>query len=333
MIQLKQPYLLFLGDAADQLAAKTANGIARWRPEWCVGQLRLTDCKADIGLPDMSLEEGRQAGAQTLIAGVANRGGTISALWREILLQAVDLGYDIASGLHTKLSAIPDLAALAAEQGVQLADVRYSEQTFTVGNGLKRTGKRLLTVGTDCSVGKMFTALALEREMKQRSLSCTFRASGQTGIFIAGTGISVDAVVSDFVSGATETLSPANDPEHWDLVEGQGSLFHASYAGVSLGLLHGSQPDCLVLCHDPDRTHMRGLPDHGLPSIAECIRLNEQCGRLTNPHCRTIGIAVNTSKRSEPEALELLDTIERETGLPCIDPVRQGAARLVDALL
>jgi len=333
LIQLKEPYLLFLGDAADQLAAKTADGIARWRPEWCVGQLRLPDCQADIGLSDMSLEEGRQAGAQTLIAGVANRGGTISALWRETLLHAVDLGYDIASGLHAKLSDVPDLAALAAEQGAQLADVRYTEQAFAVGNGRKRTGKRLLTVGTDCSVGKMFTTLAIEREMKQRGLPCTFRASGQTGIFIAGAGVSVDAVVSDFVSGASETLSPDNEPEHWDLVEGQGSLFHASYAGVSLGLLHGSQPDCLVLCHEPDRTHMRGLPSHSLPSLDECIRLNEQCGRLTNPHCRTIGIAVNTSKRSEPEALELLDAIERETGLPCIDPVRQGAARIVDALL
>jgi uncharacterized NAD-dependent epimerase/dehydratase family protein len=332
LIQLKQPYLLFLGDAADQLAAKTADGIARWRPEWCVGQLRLANCNADIGLPDMTLEEARQAGAQTLVAGVANRGGTISDIWRETLLQAVDLGYDIASGLHARLGAIDGLAERAAQRSVQLSDVRYTQQTFAVGNGVKRTGKRLLTVGTDCSVGKMFTALAMEQEMKARGLSCTFRASGQTGIFIAGEGVSVDAVVSDFVSGATETLSPDNDPEHWDLVEGQGSLFHASYAGVSLGLLHGSQPDCLVLCHDPDRQHMRGLPTYGLPSIADCIHLNEQCGRLTNAQCHTIGIAVNTSKRSEQDALELLKDIERETGLPCIDPMRQGAARLVDAL-
>jgi hypothetical protein len=202
LIQLKQPYLLFLGDAADQLAAKTADGIARWRPEWCVGQLRLANCNADIGLPDMTLEEARQAGAQTLVAGVANRGGTISDIWRETLLQAVDLGYDIASGLHARLGAIDGLAERAAQRSVQLSDVRYTQQTFAVGNGVKRTGKRLLTVGTDCSVGKMFTALAMEQEMKARGLSCTFRASGQTGIFIAGEGVSVDAVVSDFVSGA-----------------------------------------------------------------------------------------------------------------------------------
>ena len=332
MIQLKSPYLLFLGDAPDQLAAKTADGIARWRPELCVGQLRLPGCQADIGLPDMTLEEARAAGAQTLIAGVANRGGILADGWRDTLLRAVDLGCDIASGLHGRLSAIPGLGERAQQQGTLLIDVRYADQPFPIAGGTKRSGKRLLTVGTDCSVGKMFTALAMEREMNARSMKATFRASGQTGIFIAGEGLCVDAIISDFVAGAAEVLSPDNDADHWDLVEGQGSLFHASYAGVSLGLLHGSQPDALVLCHDPDRTHMRGLPTYGLPAIDECIRLNESCGRLTNPACRTIGLSVNTSKRSEGDALALLDALERETGLPCVDPMRQGAGRLVDAL-
>ncbi len=332
MIQLNQPYLLFLGDAPDQLAAKTADGIARWRPELCVGQLRLPGCQADIGLPDMTLEEARAAGAQTLIAGVANRGGILSDGWRDTLLQAVDLGCDIASGLHGRLSAIPGLGERAAERGTRLIDVRYSEQSFPIAGGLKRSGKRLLTVGTDCSVGKMFTALAMERDMRARGLNATFRASGQTGIFIAGEGLCVDAIISDFVAGAAEILSPDNDADHWDLVEGQGSLFHASYAGVSLGLLHGSQPDALVLCHDPDRDHMRGLPTYGLPAIDECIRLNESCGRLTNPTCRTIGLSVNTSKRSEEDACELLDVLARETGLPCVDPMRQGTDRLIEAL-
>jgi uncharacterized NAD-dependent epimerase/dehydratase family protein len=332
LVQLKQPYLLFLGDASDQLAAKTAAGIARWRPEFCAGQLRLPNCHADIGLEDMTLEAAYQAGARTLVVGVANRGGLISDLWLNTLLQAIDLGYDIASGLHTRLDTVAGLAERAQERGVHLFDVRYTDQSFAVGSGRKRTGKRLLTVGTDCSVGKMFTTLAIEREMNARGLHCTFRASGQTGIFVAGTGVSVDAVISDFVSGASETLSPDNDAEHWDLIEGQGSLFHASYAGVSLGLLHGSQPDCLVLCHDPDREHMRGLPDYPLPDLGECIQLNERCGRLTNADCRVVAITVNTSQRDEKSAQRLLADIERITELPTVDPVRQGAARLVEAM-
>ena len=209
---------------------------------------------------------------------------------------------------------------------------RFPDRAFPIATGVKRPGKRLLTVGTDCSVGKMFTTLAIEREMQTRGMACTFRATGQTGIFIAGTGVAVDAVVSDFLAGAVEVLTPANHPEHWDLIEGQGSLFHASYAGVSLGLMHGAQPDALVLCHDPNRPHMRGLPEYQLPDLLDCIRLNEQCGRLTNPACRTVGIAVNTSHLPENRASELISTIERQAGLPAVDPLRQGAARLVDAL-
>jgi len=332
MIKLQRPYLLFLGDAADQLAAKTAAGIAQWRPEWCTGQLRLPDCNADLGLTDQTLVEARAAGARTLIVGVANRGGTVSDLWRDTLLQAVDLGYDIASGLHKPLSEIPSLAAAAKDHGTRLVDARFPDRTFPIANGVKRAGKRLLTVGTDCSVGKMFTCLAIEREMQSRQMPCTFRATGQTGIFIAGEGVSVDAVISDFVAGAAETITPANEPAHWDLVEGQGSLFHASYAGVSLGLMHGAQPDALILCHDPNRAHMRGLPEHQLPGLGECIQLNEQCARLTNAACRTVGVAVNTSHLSGDKANALLDSIEGETGLPSVDPLRQGAARLVDAL-
>ena len=332
MPQLAPPYLLFLGDAADQLAAKTAVGIAHWRPERCLGQLRLSGCRADLGLPDQTLADARAAGARTLIIGVVNRGGMVSDLWRETLLQAIDRGYDLASGLHTRLSTIPGLADRARAKGTRLVDARFSDRAFPIATGVKRPGKRLLTVGTDCSVGKMFAALAIEREMQARAMACTFRATGQTGIFIAGTGVAVDAVVSDFLAGAVELLTPANHPEHWDLIEGQGSLFHASYAGVSLGLLHGAQPDALVLCHDPNRPHLRGLPEYQLPDLLDCIRLNEQCGRLTNPACRTVGIAVNTSHWPEDRASELLGAIERQVGLPAVDPLRQGVGRLVDAL-
>jgi len=332
MQTLRQKYLLFLGDAPDQLAAKTAAGIAHWRPDRCTGQLRLPDCNADLGLTDQTLREAHALGARTLIIGVANRGGIVSDLWRDTLYEAIDLGYDLASGLHKRLGDIPGLAERAERAGTRLVDARFPDRDYPIASGVKRPGRRLLTVGTDCSVGKMFTTLAIEREMQARGLACTFRATGQTGIFIAGEGVSVDAVVSDFVAGAAESITPDNDSEHWDLVEGQGSLFHASYAGVSLGLMHGAQPDALILCHDPNRAHMRGLPEYSLPNLSDCIALNERCGRLTNPACRTVGVAVNTSHLDDNAAATLLGDIEDETGLPTVDPVRQGAARLVDAL-
>jgi uncharacterized NAD-dependent epimerase/dehydratase family protein len=331
-MEIKRPYLLFLGDAADQLAAKTAEGIARWRPDWCVGQLRLDGCKADLGLPELSLAEGQKAGARTLIVGVANRGGVIGPQWMRTLEQALELGYDIASGLHQRLGADQRLQRRASADGRRLFDVRYPERDFAVASGRKRQGRRLLTVGTDCSVGKMFTALAIEAEMRRRGLNVDFRATGQTGIFIAGDGVSVDAVVADFISGATEWLSPAADADHWDVIEGQGSLFHASFAGVSLGLLHGAQADCLVLCHDPHRDHMRGLPDYVLPDLDECIELNQRMGRLTNPSCRVVGVALNTSGLAEAEAQTLLAEVASRTGLPATDAYRFGAGPLVDAL-
>lgn len=331
-MEIRHPYLMFLGDAPDQLAAKTANGVAQWRRDWCVGQLRLDGCRADLGLPDMSLEEAAEAGVKTLIIGVANRGGRINDTWQETMVRALELGMDIASGLHRKVADLPAVAEVAKLHGRKLFDVRHPSQDFDVANGEKRPGKRLLPVGTDCSVGKMFTALALEREMQARGLKATFRATGQTGIFIAGSGVSVDAVIADFISGATEWLCPANDPDHWDLVEGQGSLFHASYAGVSMGLLHGAQPDAMVLCHEPGRPHMRGLPGYKLPDIGACIALNEQCARLTNPNAKVIGIACNTSAYSETEMRKLLDELSDRYGMPAVDPVRTGVASLVDAL-
>jgi uncharacterized NAD-dependent epimerase/dehydratase family protein len=329
---LKTPYLMFLGDAPDQLAAKTAGGVVHWRPDICIGQLRLPGCNADLGLQDMDLEAAAKAGAKTVIVGVANRGGVIGPSWIEQLVRACELGFDIASGLHAKLTDVPAIAEAAAKFGRTLTDARHPTRAFDVASGKKRQGKRLLPVGTDCSVGKMYTALALEREMKGRGMKATFRATGQTGIFIAGSGVSVDAVVADFISGATEWLAPANDPDHWDLVEGQGSLFHASYAGVSLGLLHGAQPDTLVLCHEPTRKHMRGLPDFPLPGLKECIAANEQAARLTNPAAKCIGVSVDTHNMPAGEGLKYLAKVEVELGLPAVDPVATGVARLVDNL-
>jgi len=332
IVQIDTPYLMFLGDAPDQLAAKTAFGVAYWRPEICVGQLRLDGCNADVGLPDMTLAEGRAAGARTLIVGVVNQGGVFGEDWATTLHAAVEMGMSIASGLHASLTEIPGLAEAAAAKGVQLLDVRHPTQSFQTGRGHKRSGKRLLTVGTDVSVGKMFTSLALERELRGRGIKADFRATGQTGIFIAGAGVSVDAVVSDFISGATEWLCPDNDPDHWDIVEGQGSLFHAAYAGVTLGLLHGAQPDAIVLCHAPGRPHMRGTPTIQTPSLTATIEANLSAGRLTNPDIRCIGVSINTSGLSEEEGARILREATDETGLPAVDPVKTGVGPLADAL-
>ena len=331
-MKIKHPYLLFIGDAADQLAAKTANGVKVWRPEWCKGQFRLPGCKADLGIPDMNIAQAAKAGVKTVLVGVANRGGVIPAAWEKHLVKACELGMDVASGLHTSLHDLPRLAAAAKANGRKLFDVRRPDREFDVGNGIKRTGKRLLTVGTDCSVGKMFTTLALEKEMRRRKMKADFRATGQTGIFIAGRGVSIDAVVSDFISGAVEWLAPANDADHWDLIEGQGSLFHASYAGVTLGLIHGSQADALVVCHEHGRAHMRGLPGYRHPSLEDCIARNIEAARLTNPKVKCVGIAINTQRLGEKDAIKLLKKTEDKLGLPAVDPLRTGVAALVDAI-
>ena len=329
---LRTPYLMFIGDAPDQLAAKTAAGVAHWRPEACLGQLRLPGCKADLHLSDMTIEEAANAGVKTVIVGTTNRGGVLGEGWEPLLVRALEFGMDLASGLHHRLADIAVLRDTAARCGRQIADVRHPTQEFHVGNGIKRPGKRLLTVGTDCSIGKMFTALAIEKEMRGRGIKADFRATGQTGILIAGDGVSIDAVVSDFVSGAVEWLCPANDPNHWDIVEGQGSLFHASYAGVTLGLIHGAQPDALIVCHEPTRPHMRGLPGYKLPDLKLCIDRNVEAAQLSNPAVRCVGVSINTSGVEAAAGHDYLRETEARLGLPCVDPVRTGVAAIVDRL-
>jgi uncharacterized NAD-dependent epimerase/dehydratase family protein len=331
-MKLRTPYLLFLGDAHDQLAAKTAAGVAYWRPDWCLGQIRLPGCKADLGLRDLTIAEAAAAGAKTLIVGVANRGGVFADSWISTMIEALERGMDLASGLHKRLADVPRLKEMAQRLGRQIHDVRQPPREFDVASGERRSGRRLLTVGTDCSLGKMYTSLALEREMRKRGMKADFRATGQTGIFIAGEGVSVDAVVADFISGSVEWLAPANAPDHWDLIEGQGSLFHASYAGVSLGLLHGAQPEALVMCHEPTRKHMRGLPHYKLPSLSECIETNLAAARLTSPGVRMVGLSLNTSALDAADADAILRQTEDSFGLPCVDPVRTGVGPIVDRL-
>lgn len=330
-MQIETPYLLFLGDVGDQLAAKTAHGIIDWRPEWCVGQLRLKGCKADCNITDMTPAEAAAAGARTMIVGVVNAGGVLPAHWIAEIVAAMDAGMDVATGLHRRLRDVPEIADAAERNGCKLHDVRFSDQIFATGNGRKRPGLRLLTVGTDCSVGKKYTSLALEKEMRARGMKADFCATGQTGVFISGRGVSIDAVVADFISGAAEWLSPDNEPDHWDVVEGQGSLFHPSFAGVTLGLLHGSQPDAFVVCHEPTRTNMRGVK-HPLPSIAEVIERVAIEASLTNPNAQCIGIAVNTAALDDDATTACLNEIGAAHDLPCVDPIRTGCRPIIDEL-
>ncbi|KQT11916.1 EBNA-1 nuclear protein [Methylobacterium sp. Leaf399] len=331
-MQIATPYLMFLGDVPDRLAAKTAYGIADWRPEWCVGQLRMPACAADLGIPDLTLAEAVEKGCRTLVIGVANAGGVLPDHWVDEVVAALEAGLDVASGLHVRLGSIPRIAEAAERNGRALHDVRHTDETFDTGKGTPRPGRRLLSVGTDCSVGKKYTVLALERGMRERGLDADFRATGQTGVFISGRGVAIDAVVADFISGAVEWIAPAAAPDHWDLIEGQGSLFHPSFAGVSLGLLHGAQADAFVVCHEPSRTAMRGVK-HPLPSIQAVIDLTVQLGSLTNPGIRPVGIAVNTQAMDEAPARALLAHLAEAHGLPATDPVRFGVEGIVDRLV
>ncbi|NSX53408.1 N-acetyltransferase DgcN [Parasulfitobacter algicola] len=330
MIQI--PYLLFLGDAPDQLAAKVAQGIKDWRPENAVGQFRLPGCGADLGLTDMTLEDAKTAGAKTLVIGVANRGGVISETWKQVLRDALAMGFDLASGLHNLLKNEDDLVSTAKKYGQALHDVRIPDVKYPIANGVRRRGKRCLAVGTDCSVGKMYTALAMDAEMRKRRLKSTFRATGQTGILITGGGVPVDAVVADFMAGSIEWLTPDNDDDHWDMIEGQGSLFHVSYSGVTMALIHGGQPDALILSHEPTRPHMRGLPGYDLPSLEAVRDTAVTLAKVANPTCQVVGISINTQHLSEDQALDYLAKTEQRMGLPAVDPFRQGAGRLVDTL-
>jgi uncharacterized NAD-dependent epimerase/dehydratase family protein len=326
------PYLLYIGNAADELSIKTSRGLAQWRPQMCVGQYRHRDCRISLGLPDMSFQDAARSRAQTLVLGIANAGGVLDDDIVSDVIDALGIGLNVASGLHARLRDNPLIAAAADRAGKRLFDVRDPPADLTVGTGVRRKGRRLLTVGTDCSVGKMYTTLALEREMRDRGLLADFRATGQTGILIAGSGVPVDAVVADFISGSVEQLTPDRSDGGWDLIEGQGSLFHPSFAGVSLGLLHGAQADALVLCHEPGREHMRGLPGRALPELAECLDANLTAAKLTNPDIVAVGVALNTSLLSANEARRICQQVSGALGLPCQDPVRDGVALLVDRL-
>lgn len=331
---IKAPYVLFLADATSFQDAKTACGIYQWRKDKCLSQYKYDNCQITFDLPELSLKEAVKQGAKTFILGVANQGGTIKKEWIKTIIAAINAGLDIASGMHVKINDIKEIVSAAQKQQVKLYDARYYNNLLPVGNGIKRSGKRILTVGTDCSVGKMYAALAVEEEMLSRGYNCSFKATGQTGILISGGGIPVDAIVSDFISGSVEFLSPDNDDHHFDIIEGQGSLFHPSYAGVSLGILHGAQPDYLILCHDPARTHIRHLEHLKLPGISDVIRENLNCAKITNSNTKFLGICLNLSHISNiNEQLKIKSELENKHNLPVCDPIKDGVGIIVDQIV
>ncbi len=332
-IQLKKPYLIFLGDATDDLAAKTAFGVVDWCRDDCIGQFKLPGCATDLKIQNLNIREAAMRGAKTLLIGVANRGGVIPTSWVPPIVEALETGMSIANGLHTALDSIPEIRDAASRNSGQLLEIRKASGVDHIATGEPRSGHRLLTVGTDCSVGKMYTALAIANEMQKRNLQADFKATGQTGIFIQGSGVPVDAVVADFISGSVEILCPSSEPNHWDIIEGQGSLHHPSFAGVSLGLLHGAQPDALVLCHEPTRYHMRGLIDRSLPSLEDCIQTNLKMARMVCRDVRFVGISVNTKHLTETNRKNYLNELEKKHQLPCVDPFLEGAGKIVNNLI
>ncbi len=327
-VQLAAPYLILIGQQDDPTYAKTGLGIVQWRPELVKGQLRFPGCDVDLGVPDMTVEQAIAAGARSLVIGVAPVGGSIPDSWWKIIEQAASAGMDIVSGLHIKLHERSSLADIAKASGARLVDVRTPPKNLPVGTGKKRSGRRVLMVGTDCAIGKKYTALALHQAMLDAGMNATFRATGQTGIMIAGEGVPIDAVIADFISGAAEVLSPDNAADHWDVIEGQGSLFHPGYSGVSLGLLHGSQPDAFVLCHDATRKEVSGFEHYLLPSIAECIDLHIQAGKRTNPAIRCVGISVNTSALKGEARTDYLQQLQAEHDVPCVDSLIDGCGAI-----
>lgn len=332
-VSLRSPYLIFLGDVPEEVDAKTGAGLVQWCPEKVIGQLRFDDCPVQLGVSDLSIVDAKASGAKSIVIGVAPTGGQIDHRWVQVLAEAAAAGLDVVSGLHCRLEEFPELVAAAEASGARLVNVRTPADKLAIASGEKRSGKRLLTVGTDCAIGKKYAALSILDTMKARGNNVDFRATGQTGIMIAGQGVPIDTVVADFMAGAAEMLSPSNADDHWDIIEGQGSLFNPSYAGVSLALLHGSQPDAIVVCHDPTREVIDTARHLPLPSVAECIDLHLRCARLTNPKVSCVGVSVNTSCLDAERRESYLAELSTQLGLPCVDPILDGCDAIVEKLV
>ena len=334
----KRYLILAEGRSGDPHYGKTMRGVVRYAADPTVVIL-------DSGRVGESYEEIPIVGAvadalayepTTALVGVATQGGRFPPAWRELLKACVTAGLDVENGLHEHLSDDPDLVALAEHHRVELRDLRKPPPGLNVPTGanLELDARIVLTVGSDCAIGKMTVALELDRETKRRGLTSVFVPTGQTGIAIAGWGISVDAVVSDFTAGAAERLVVEGVERGGEIlwVEGQGALLHPAYSGVTLGLVHGSAPHAFVLCHLAGTTEIEGYPGHPLRSLAELVELHERIALPRRP-AKVAAIALNTRNLDTAGAQAAIAAAEAETGLAVDDPVRFGAGTLVDAVL
>ena len=332
--------LLAEGFSDDPLYGKTMRGVLRYRREDVVAILDSTRVgETEDGVPIVSaVAEAMPLGPTTALVGVVTQGGYFPPAWIELLHACVEHGLDIENGLHVFLADDPELRRLAEEQGVELRDLRRppAELSTATGENLSVDATIVLTVGSDCAIGKMTVSCELDLEARRRGLRSVFVPTGQTGMVIGGWGIAVDAVVADFIAGAAERLVLEGRDRGGELlwVEGQGSLLHPVFSGVALGLYHGSAPHLLVLCHEAGRTEIEGAGGgpHPIPPLGELVELHERLALPARP-ARVVAVALNTRALREDEARAAIETAEEETGLPADDPVRFGAAKLVDAVL
>jgi uncharacterized NAD-dependent epimerase/dehydratase family protein len=330
--------LLAEGRSADPHYGKTAHGVLRYRPGDVVAILDSTRAgEEESGFPVVAtVADSMRFGPTVALVGVATQGGRFPPAWRELLRDAIAAGLDVENGLHEFLTRDDELVALARERGVELRDLRLPPSGLNVPTGANLThgATTVLTVGSDCAIGKMTVSLELDREARRRGIESRFVPTGQTGMAIAGWGIAVDAVVSDFIAGAAEQLVLEGVERGGDLlfVEGQGSLLHPAYSGVTLGLIHGSAPHAYVLCHHAGQTVVDGDERFPIPPLAALVELHERMSLLARPAV-VRGIALNTRGLDDGAARAAVAAAEAETGLPADDPVRFGAGKLVDALV
>ncbi len=334
---MKRYLILAEGYSDDPHYGKTMRGVVRYRRDEVVAILDSERAGASYeGVPIVgSVADALPYEPDTALIGVAVAGGRLGPAWRALILESIDAGMGVEAGMHEFLSDDPELSALAAERGVELHDLRKPPDDLSVptGENLTHDATVVLTVGSDCAVGKKTMAIELHREAQRRGLASVFVPTGQTGIMIEGWGIAVDAVIADFLAGAAERLV-VEGSKRGDLlwVEGQGALLHPQFSGVTLGLLHGSAPHALVLCHAAGTTEFEGVPGHPLASLPELVDLYERVGLTVRP-APVVAVALNTSGLDEAAAKSAIADAERDTGLVADDPVRFGPGRLVDAVL
>jgi uncharacterized NAD-dependent epimerase/dehydratase family protein len=334
----KRYLILAEGRSGDPHYGKTARGILRYAPDPTVAVVDSTRAgEEQDGVPVVgTVAEGLGFEPTTAVVGVATQGGRFPPAWRELLKACIEGGLDVESGLHEFVSEDPELAGLAARHSVELRDLRKPPADLNVptGENLEVSAQIALTVGSDCAIGKKTVALELDLEARRRGLRSVFVPTGQTGIAIAGWGIAVDAVVSDFLAGAAERLVVEGSRRGGELlfVEGQGSLCHPAYSGVTLGLIHGAAPHAFVLCHHAGATEVEGYPGHVLPSLPELVELHERIALSVRP-AKVACIALNTAGLDDEAARGAIAAASEETGLPSDDPVRYGARVLLDSVL